>query len=77
MKKTEKKLPMVDRNQFGIKVKVCCASCQFKGFGRNGKRICTRHLNEEVESANCCKDWLMSEGMQKAGRSGGVARKVF
>ena len=77
MKKTEKKLPMVDRNQFGIRVKVCCASCQFKQFGRNGKRICTRHLNEEVESANCCKDWLMSEGMQKAGRSGGVARKVF
>lgn len=77
MTKTEEKKPMVSRNQFGIKVKTCCASCQFKEFGRNGKRICTRLFNKEVEPSDGCKYWLMSEGLQKAGRSGGVARKVF
>ena len=54
------------KNKFGIKINICCASCQFKGFEKKGERICTL-TGEQVESNNICDDWHLREGLENAG----------
>ena len=39
------------RNRWGIEIRICCASCQYKDYDKKtGERICTltqRHLREK------------------------------
>ena len=74
MVKTAKK-PLVSRNLHGIKVKTCCASCIFKKYASDGRRICTCH-HMTVKAKNKCKDWLMDEVMMNAGSRLGKVRDI-
>ena len=61
------KLPLFPRNQHGIRVRACCASCMFKEVTNGGKRFCTcRH--QMVEPLNKCKYWQMSSRLEMVGR---------
>jgi hypothetical protein len=60
-------------NDYHIKVKKWCPSCQFKDILNDGTRICTK-TQLAVEQRNKCEHWQMSEGLQHAGRSGGVVK---
>ena len=64
------------RNNCGIRVKKCCASCNLKGFKPNGKRVCTLTLDEPVEATDLCEQWQMSEGLMNTGRRRGVVRDI-
>lgn len=63
------------RNEQGIKVKKCCASCQHKCIKTDGVRFCAAKM-VQVETNYRCKEWQMSEGLMNAGLSGGVVRKL-
>ena len=67
------KLPLFPRNQYGIRVRACCASCVFKEISQGGKRICTYH-HIKVEALEKCKCWLMSASLQNVGRNEQVKR---
>ena len=55
------------QNDYGIKVKRCCASCQFKKLTRlMTQRRCTKHRTN-VTPSNVCKDWAMSDLMKTVG----------
>ena len=58
------------RNQNGIEIKECCASCRFKKINSQRGRHCTKH-RFAVKKKSLCKDWDISEGLQHAGDSGG------
>ena len=62
-----KKLPLFPRNQYGIRVRACCASCLLKEIMRNGRRVCTFH-GCDVEALDKCRHWQMSEGLAACGR---------
>ena len=63
MKKQEK-VEMV-RNEHGVNIKKCCASCGNKGLGKNdGRRICIKGEGE-VPTDYLCEDWMMSPQCQK------------
>ena len=62
-------------NQFGIAVKVCCASCALKKYSYDGKRLCSLN-NEKVETLHICRKWQMSEGLKNAGRKSGAVRDI-
>lgn len=62
------------RNAYGIQVKRCCASCQYKDLTRAfSLRRCMKH-HKDVEPSDCCKHWQMSEQLQLAGKSQGAVR---
>ena len=63
------------RNEQGVKVRKCCASCQHKCIKTDGVRLCAAKM-EQVESNDRCTEWQMSEGLMNAGLSGGVVRKL-
>ena len=47
------------RNPFGIRIKVCCASCQWKQLTASlVKRKC-RRWNKKVTPRQCCRLWGM------------------
>ena len=60
-------------NGYHIKVKKCCASCQFKEIDKEGNRICTK-MQLIIGQRDKCKQWLMSDGLKNAGKGGGVVR---
>ena len=63
------------RNEHGIEIKECCASCRFKDSTRLiSARFCTQH-HKSVKPRECCEQWEMSEQMQAAGTSGGKVKK--
>ena len=63
------------RNEHGIEIKECCASCRFKDSTRLiSARFCTQH-HKSVKPRGHCKQWEMSEQMQAAGSSGGKVKK--
>lgn len=66
------------RNSHGIEIEMCCASCRFKDLTRlMTARFCTEH-QKGVKPDDCCKQWVMSEQMEAAGRGGGkVKRKAY
>jgi hypothetical protein len=54
------KVKMV-RNEHGVNIKKCCASCGNKGLGKNdGRRICIKGEGE-VPADYLCEDWLMNQ----------------
>jgi hypothetical protein len=60
-------------NDFGIKVKRCCASCQHKFVDNDGIRFCTEE-SRNVSQKNKCKKWQLSDGLKMAGKGGGLVR---
>lgn len=63
------------KNQYGIEVKECCASCKHKDLTRLiTSRFCLKH-HKSVKPESHCKQWEMSEQMQAAGSSGGKVKK--
>lgn len=58
------------RNEHGVKVKKCCASCKMREIKSEGGRICSLN-GKPVEGSHCCKQWEMRRRMQNAGMSGG------
>ena len=63
------------RNAHGVKVKRCCASCQHKCIEKDGTRFCALKMMV-VEQKFKCKQWQMSDGMNNAGKGGGVVRDI-
>ena len=65
----------VTRNQHGIEVKKCCASCKHKDLTRLVlARYCSQH-QKKVKPRECCEQWEMSEQMEAAGSGGGKVKK--
>lgn len=62
------------RNQFGIKVKKCCASCAFKDLKRAvTKRYCKEHARS-VNPSVVCERWKMSNLLKQVGKTQGDVR---
>ena len=61
------KLPLFPRNQHGIRVRACCASCLLKEITQDGKRICTHH-HCRVDALDKCRHWQMAEVLQEIGK---------
>lgn len=63
------------KNEFGVNIVKCCASCKHKEFGKTGTRVCTNGEGE-VKPSYLCSDWEMSERLAKAGKGGGPVKKA-
>ena len=61
------------RNEQGIKVRKCCASCQHKCIDNDGVRFCAVE-SKNVSQKYKCKKWQMSDGLKMAGKGGGLVR---
>ena len=66
------------KNQYGIEVKACCASCRYKDLTRlMTARFCMQH-QKSVKPRECCYEWALSEQLEAAGSAGGkVKRKAY
>ena len=63
------------KNQHGIEVKECCASCRHKDLTRLiSSRFCLQHL-KSVKPREWCEQWAMSEQMEAAGSGRGKVKK--
>ena len=58
------------RNEHGVNIKVCCASCKQRKVESDSGRVC-RLSGCEVKSNHCCQQWEMNRRLQNAGMSGG------
>ena len=56
------------RNERGVKVRRCCASCQWKEIEADGTRVC-RLMKQIVDQKSRCKKWQMSDGLKNAGKN--------
>lgn len=62
------------RNRWGIEVKICCASCQYKEYDKKtGERLCTL-TQLPVEGQELCEEWHLSQGLSMAGAGGGEVK---
>ena len=62
------------RNPYGIRIKMCCASCEHKVFSRSVTvRYCKEHARK-VQSSELCECWKMSFQMKAVGKSLGDVR---
>ena len=59
------KKPLFPRNQYGVRVKTCCASCAFKVISSNGFRFCTYRERKVVDAKEKCRHWQMSEELMR------------
>ena len=57
------------RNTFGIKVKMCCASCKRRILSEKG-RFCGLS-DVPVSGSHSCQQWEMNRRLENAGMSGG------
>ena len=64
---------VVNRNH--IEVNKWCGSCQHKDVDNEGIRIC-QLMQLKVAQAFVCPKWQMSDGLNNAGMSGGVVKKL-
>lgn len=66
------------KNSYGIEIKVCCASCQYKDLTRLiTARYCTQHL-KSIMSNECCNQWVLSKQLAAAGSAEGkVKRRAY
>ena len=63
------------RNEHGIEIRECCASCRHKDLTRlMSSRFCLLH-QKKVKPRGHCKEWTMSEQMEAAGSGGGKVKK--
>lgn len=75
MEKTEEKNNVYVRNNCGIRVKKCCASCGLKGIKATGMRFCTL-TQEKVKATDVCDEWKIRDGLMNCGRRKGVVRDI-
>ena len=62
-------------NAFDVLINKCCASCAYKDLTRAvSARRCTEH-GREVQAADLCGHWVMSEQLELAGRSQGAVKR--
>ena len=61
------------RNEHGINIKVCCASCKMRKITSQRGRVCGLRGNK-VKAGNCCDRWEMNRRLQNAGMSGGQVK---
>ena len=63
------------KNQYGIEVKECCASCKHKDLTRLiSSRFCLKR-HKSVKPKSHCQQWEMSEQMEAAGSGRGMVKK--
>lgn len=63
------------RNEHGIEIRECCASCKHKDLTRlMASRFCLQH-HKKVKPRGHCKEWAMSEQMEAAGSGRGKVKK--
>ena len=63
------------KNQHGIEVRECCASCRHKDLTKLATaRFCQLH-HKSVKSQGWCEQWKMSEQLEAAGSAGGKVKK--
>ena len=63
------------KNQYGIEVKECCASCKHKDLTRLiSSRFCLKR-HKSVKPKLHCQQWEMSEQMEAAGSGRGMVKK--
>ena len=61
------------QNLHHVEVKECRASCGHRELTEDASRVC--QLSKMImESGFRCSRWTMSDGLQNAGKSGGVVR---
>ena len=61
------------RNEHGINIKVCCASCKLRKITSDRGRVCGLS-GKKVKANHCCDQWEMSRRLQNAGMSGGQVK---
>ena len=66
---TKRKVTESVRNQHGIEIMKCCASCQLRVV-EDGARICVVK-QKRVLKTGCCECWRLGERMQLAGHRRG------
>ena len=63
------------KNQHGIEVRECCASCRHKDLTKlAASRFCLMH-HKKVKPRGWCEQWKMSEQLDAAGSAGGKVKK--
>ena len=62
-------------NQYHIRVRKWCASCEQKEVDNEGTRICSGMMLKVPQDFICSK-WQLSDGMKNAGKGGGVVRLI-
>lgn len=62
-------------NEYGVKIKVCCASCDARVITSKGNcRFCTLE-SKEVEAYDKCSNWQLSKGLEEAGSGKGMIKR--
>lgn len=61
-------------NGFGVKVKMCCASCMHKSVENDGTRVC-QLMQLKVKQGFKCSKWQMDLSCDKAGLGLGKVKK--
>jgi hypothetical protein len=61
------------RNENGIMIKKCCASCKKRKLDNELGRSCSRH-KVLVDSDDCCKKWVLSPKLNNAGNGIGKVK---
>ncbi len=62
-------------NNFGVRIKLCCASCEWKVATRlQTKRSCTKK-GKDVSPCDCCKHWTLSQQMMEVRKSVGQIKR--
>ena len=65
------------RNQHGIEIKMCCASCQHKCLTDMAERKCEM-TGKRVRANHKCDDWELSEKLEMLGcEQGKVQRRAY
>ena len=52
-------------NPYGLRIKVCCASCHWKQLTESLVTRKCRRLKKRVKPRHCCGFWGMSDGLRK------------
>lgn len=62
------------KNYYGIRIKICCASCEHKDLTRAvTERYCKEHARK-VQACDVCPKWKMSRQLKAVGKSQGDVR---
>ncbi|MBQ8991187.1 MAG: hypothetical protein IJ084_04175 [Prevotella sp.] len=54
-------------NQYHVRVRKWCASCEHKEIENDGTRVCQK-MQLKVPQNFICPKWQMSKGLQNAGK---------
>lgn len=63
------------KNEFGMVVKVFCASCKYKDLTRAYSLRHCKDLHKDVKPCGVCKQWQMSEQLKMAGQALGMVKR--